>query len=215
MSSPANNYLPESFNFGLFSENLRELMFKNNIDSAELSKQTGIAISTINSLKRGEGNPTLSTLFGLAKFFDLSLSALAEKPLENNLVKNIHQHEIPLLDINEIDNYFKNNLKETQTIFDDLLNENVEDCFAIRISNSSLAPFFEKGTIFIINIDKKPQDGDIALVEFGENLPCFRRIFIEGNSYYFKPISDLVTNKAIFASDFVIRGIVLKAIQVF
>lgn len=215
MSIPASNYLFESFNLGLFSENLRKLMFKNSTDSAELSKQTGIAISTINSLKRGEGNPTLSTLFALAKFFDISLSELAENPLESTIGKNIHQHEIPLLDINELDDYFNHKLKETQTIIDDLLNEDPENCFAVRISNSSLVPFFEKGTIFIININKKPQDGDIVLVAFGENLPCLRRIFIEGNSYYFKPISDLVTHKVIVASDFVIHGIVLKAIQVF
>ena len=215
MSNYAYNKITESLDLSLFSENLRSLMFKSKIDSARLSEQTGIAVSTLNSLKRGEGNPTLSTLLSLANFFNISLSDLAENSLSGNKVKDSSQFEIPLLEITEIGNYFDHKLENISTIADDLQNEDAAFCFAIKINNNSLAPIFDKGTTFILATNKRPQDGDIVLVQFGNNLPCFRRIFIEGNSYFFKSISDLVNTKAIVSSDFLIRGVVLKAIQVF
>ena len=215
MSIALSEQITESLDLSLFSENLRQLMFQHKIDVAKLHEKTGIAVSTINSLRRGGGNPTLSTLLTLSNFFNISLSALAESPLNAAINSDRNKHELPLIDISEISEYLKNGTKGNQTITDDLQNENPANCFAVQINNSSLAPFFEKGTTFIVAFDKQPQDGDIVLVKFGENLPCFRKIYIEGDSYFFKPISEIVNNKAITTTDFLIYGIVLKAIQVF
>lgn len=215
MSTTSPSQITESLNLTLFSENLRNLMFQHKVDVSELNEKTGIAVSTINSLRRGAGNPTLSTLLSLSNFFNISLSDLAESSIDKGIRQDKNLYEIPLIDISEVNSYLNSGIKSQETITDDLQNENPNLCFAIKLNNSSLAPFFEKGTIFIMAIDKKPQDGDIVLVKFGENLPCFRKIYIEGDNYFFKSVSEVINHKAITTTDFLIHGIVLKAIQIF
>ena len=84
MSSTNTKYSVPDSNIENLTNNLRHLMQRCNIDSTELSKSTGIALTTINGLKRGGGNPTLSTLQTIADFFNVSISQLTENNISND-----------------------------------------------------------------------------------------------------------------------------------
>lgn len=200
-----------TLNSAHLTNNLRHLMQKNGIDATELSKSTGIALTTINGLKRGIGNPTLSTLQTIAEFFNITLGQLTEHSLSAGGPKNLLT-EIPLLDIQEIPEFLSSsdNFKTCLSIEADRNN-----LFAVKITNNFMAPIFEKGTIFIVSPDLQPQDGDIVLVEFNNQLPCFRKIFIEGEACLFSPVSEIIGSEIFKSKNFIIHGTIIKAIQNF
>lgn len=215
MSSEINKKMLDEADIGLLANNLRSLMSKFNIDSSELSKNTGIALTTINGLKKGSGNPTFSTLYQLAEFFDISIGQLTEKNLASTNNGTHIIHEIPLLSLDELAEFLKNRHKYLNTISTQLDSIKAEKHYSIRINNNAMSPLFEKGSIFVVAQDVHPHDGDIVLVQFDNHPPCFRKIFLEGRSCFFKPISELIGNNVIKDDSFMIHGVVIKAIQHF
>ena len=95
------------------------------------------------------------------------------------------------------------------------IDQDAQNCFAIKITTNSMAPFFEKGSIFVINTGISPQDGDIVLVQFSDKHPCFRKVFIEGSSYFFKPVAESLVDANSKNEQYAILGIVITAIQNF
>jgi SOS-response transcriptional repressor LexA len=215
MSSDINKKMSDEADIGILASNLRSLMSALNIDSSELSKKTGIALTTINGLKRGTGNPTLSTLNQLAEFFDVSIGQLTEKNL-STIDKNARiVYEIPLLILDELPEFLKNQNKYKNTISTALDVWKPNKYYAIKVNNNAMSPLFEKGSIFVITQDVHVHDGDIVLVQFDQHPPCFRKVFIEGKSYFFKPISEIIGDNLIKNNNSTIHGIVIKAIQHF
>ncbi len=215
MSSDINKKIMDEAGIEILASNLRTLMSRFSIDSLELSKKTGIALTTINSLKRGSGNPTLSTLYQLAEFFDVSIGQLTEKNLSLADKSARIIYEIPLLALDELAEFLKNQSKYKNTISTELDLWEPNRYYATKINNNSMNPLFEKGSIFIIARNIHIHDGDIVLVQFNKHPPCFRKIFIEGKSYFFKPISELISSTVIKDDNFTIHGIIIKAIQHF
>ncbi len=215
MSSVIESKNIHELNIAILSNNLRYLMNKVGIDAVRLYEMTGIAATTINNLRRGMGNPTLSTLQSLSDFFNVSIGELTEKNLANLIMPQISSGDIPLIDINEIDNFFSATYKQKKSIHIELTDTLKEKSFAIKLSNGSMAPFFEKGTVFIICKDIIAQDGDIVLVRFGKNPACFRRVFIEEKAHFFGHISEILGKDLVKSKNFVIYGVVIKAIQYF
>ena len=215
MSSDINKKIMDEAEVGILTGNLRALMGRYNVDSSELSKKTGIALTTINGLKRGSGNPTLSTLHHLAEFFNVSVGQLTEKNL--SITEKVARivYEIPLLSLDELPDFLKNQSKYKNTISTELDVWKSNKYYATKINNNSMNPLFEKGSIFVIAQDMCIHDGDIVLVQFDKHPPCFRKIFIEGKSYFFKPISELIGSNVIKDDNFKIHGILIKAIQHF
>lgn len=197
------------------SENLRQLMSQRNLDTSHLCKLTGIAATTINSLKKGVGNPTLSTLQALAELFGVSLGELTECDINLKLKNTSSVYEIPLLDFNNLQEYLSGSCKPNKIFTVELDQQSHKHCFAIKQSNNSLAPIFEKGTIFIICPEILVRDGDTALVQFNQHLPCFRKVFIEDETFFFSPLSEMIGKDVIKSKNFVILGVVIKAIQNF
>lgn len=199
----------------VMAQNIKHLMVKHRLDTALLSAKTGIAPSTINSLRRGNGNPTLHTLNELAKFFSVTIHSLIEKDLQN-IDRVNYSHEIPLISINELGTFLSDQTSHKKTLSVELpLNTDPQKFFGIKIENSSFSPIFSQNTIFVVFNDDKSNDGDIVLVKFGNSPACFRQIFIEGNAYSFKNIANDCNKNAAKSSDFCILGVVIKAIQTF
>jgi transcriptional regulator with XRE-family HTH domain len=196
------------------SSNLRYLIQKAGIDIAELSKSTGIALTTLNGLKRGAGNPTLSTLQTISEFFQISIGQLTETNISSESSRKTNLMEVPLLEIPELPEFFVSPNKFNVKIAIEVERNN-SIFFAVKVSNSSMSPHFEKGTIFIISPEFQPQDGDIALVQFNNHLPCFRKIFIEGDTFIFTSVVEMLGNEISKSSDYQILGVVSKAIQNF
>ncbi len=53
----------------------------------ELSRRSGVARGTIAALERGEGNPTVDTLYALADTLGVPLSSLLEAPADSAAVR--------------------------------------------------------------------------------------------------------------------------------
>lgn len=215
MSSAIENKNVTELGVDLLSSNLRFLMAKMGIDASKLYESTGIAVTTINNLRRASGNPTLSTLQSLSEFFDVTIGDLTEKNLANTQLKQLGSLEVPLVDLNEVDDFFNSPHKGGNSIVIELEKNIRENAFAIKITNNSMAPYFDKGTVFVLGRDIPAQDGDLVLVKFGNNPPCFRKVFLEEETYFFSHISELLGKDLYKSKNFSIYGVVIKAIQYF
>ena len=111
MSSDLNKKLSSEADVGILANNLRRLMHELNTDASEISKKTGIALTTINGLKRGIGNPTLSTLHELADFFNVTIGQLTETNMSVDNKKSRFVYEIPLLVLDELTIFLKDRKK--------------------------------------------------------------------------------------------------------
>ena len=199
----------------LVSANLNYLMRRDGIDVADLNKKTGIAASTINALRRGVGNPTLSTLVALAEVFDITVAELVGMDLSIKANKTTMAFEMPIIKMSEVSAFIEGQLSTYETYTTEIDTAHSKRYFAITMSNDSLAPHFGMGTVFIICRDEIAEDGDIVLVKIGGHYPCLRKIFIDGDSYSFSPIVMNKEDNLNVYDKFEIIGIVVKSIKTF
>ena len=64
----------------MIGENLKTL--RGSVSVLELARRSGVARNTIAALERGDGNPTVDTLYALADALGVPLSSLLEAPEE-------------------------------------------------------------------------------------------------------------------------------------
>lgn len=161
----------------LLSENLRTLLKNNNLNISQVAQALGLPMMTIRRLLSGETtDPRISTLKLVADHFNISVDSL----IENNSHSIIHSlqktkpHFVPILEWETV--------KNTKCISDlDLsawrdwqpltINEQTlvsKNAFALE-SRPSMYPRFPHSSIFIIDPDVTPEDGDIVLVKFSNN----------------------------------------------
>lgn len=164
-------------------KNLMKLMREKSIDTKELSALSGISVSLLNALKRGDGNPTLGTLISLANFFNVSIDNLISTSSINQEALMV----IPVFDIQDANDIEKH--KAPRSIYLKIENETHKNFFAVQINNSSLMPFFDKGSIFIISTHKKYADGDFVLVRINDEYNVLRKIFVKNKGLLFQYIS--------------------------
>ena len=215
MSNEATNDTKQHSSQDKLGQNLRYLMQKNMIDTATLSKKIGSAVSTINQIKRGSGNPTLETISALANYFNIGIGDLTELELStNNQTRNV-TFNIPLLNLWELANFLKHPTRYLNTISIELDTLSADQYFAIRISNNSLHPIFEKGAVFILKNDLSPVDGDIVLLNFDDQIYNFRRIFTEANHFYFRKITVDQSLSLEKLDNYSISGVVIQVKQEF
>ena len=67
------------------AENLRSL--RGTVSVLELSRRSGVARNTIAALERGDGNPTVDTLYALTDALGVPLAALLEAPVSSRVVR--------------------------------------------------------------------------------------------------------------------------------
>lgn len=200
----------------LTAKNLVYLMNKNGVDIASLSEATQLGTATIGSLRRGIGNPTLSTLLSLAKFFDVSLSELTEIDLVQQKVNPSHlAREIPLVKINDLNKFLTRTLGPSESYTTEIEERLGRTYFAVLINNDSLYPQFSVGTVFIIAENEEPYDGDTVLVKIGSHTPCFRKVLIDGDDFLFSPIALENDVTPSIYHNYELIGVVLKAIKTF
>lgn len=190
-------------------------MSRRGIDTAALSKATGLGTATINSLRRGVGNPTLSTMIELAQFFKISLSELTETDLAEQGIKSSKTCRIPLIKINEVNKFLSGSLGETETYTTEIDDPDGKMHFAVVINNDSLYPQFSAGSIFIIVKDETPCEGDLVLIKIGTHTPCFRRVFLEGDHYLFSLIHVENDVAPSIYENYQLIGVVSRAIKNF
>ncbi len=64
----------------LVAGNLHRLRRAHGLTLADLSQRSGVAKGTISELERGQGNPTIDTLFTLAYALNATLADLVDDP---------------------------------------------------------------------------------------------------------------------------------------
>jgi transcriptional regulator with XRE-family HTH domain len=159
------------------AENLRVLLKSHNLNANQLAQILGIPMMTIRRLLSGETtDPRISTLKLVADHFNISIDSLIDGDNQTIIksLKKTKPHFIPILDwdttakistLNELD---LSKWKEWQSISlneKDIISKNA---FALE-SRPSMYPRFPQGTIFLIDPDTPPTDGDVVLVKLKKN----------------------------------------------
>lgn len=94
---------PESFG-QYIAVHMKNFRREYGLSQEQLSERSGVPRSTIASLERGEGNPTLQVLVGIAQGLGVQMSALLQKPIPTAvLYKNKDATKVPkkLIDLND------------------------------------------------------------------------------------------------------------------
>jgi transcriptional regulator with XRE-family HTH domain len=179
------------------SDILKALMLKKSIKTAQLARAIKVPRQTLQRIVSGSSpNPHDSTLEPIANYFNVSVSQIkGEKELPSSLSffptvffeKDVYK--IPVLkwdNLDRIKQAHANDTLEKIAITSDI-NKN---SFGLVLSDSSMAPFFTKGTILIIDPERDYRDRSFILAKLGEeNLFLFRQILIDGQFKYLKPLS--------------------------
>lgn len=190
------------------AEFLKVQMARKNVDTKTLSRATGISITGINALKRGEGNPQLGTLLTLARYFNTSIDHMLNRA--TSMDQTSTPLRVPIFSLQTARHRtddratYHITIEQPATLQDD-------DLFGIELHNNVMAPFYENGTVFIISPKTPHCDGDLVLIDSGNVTLNLRRIFEVGGQYQFQTIG-LNTAPQMYPK-YKIVGVVLQAIQ--
>lgn len=180
------------------TENLHNLMRNRNMNVNQLAQELGVPMMTIRRLILGQTtDPRISTLKLIANYFNVTVDSLME---ENNqtIIKNSKKTTpqfIPIItweiakNIKSIKELDLIEWKEWQPIslgVEDAIGENA---FALE-SRPSMYPRFPQETIFIIDPNVNPTDGDVVLVKIKENDEVtLRELIIDPPDWLLQPIT--------------------------
>jgi|GEM_PF-2409895 len=194
--------------------NLNYLLNRDSLDIPSLSAETGVPIATIFRMKKEDNNPTLSSLEPISEFFKIELNDLlyeditAEKYKKKKLTGCVQY--IPVINLADIKKWPVNSNEE---IYIDTNGGLSKDSFGIAINTNSMAPIFYENSILIVDPNVTEKDNDYLFCQLGnDSVPVIRQLFIDGTSYFFKPINPNYGEMACIKK-FKIIGIIIKAIE--
>lgn len=210
-----NSTQPEknSMTLKIIGKNLIYLMKKHEIDAQRLSTLTGIGIATINNLRRGVGNPTISTLSSISDFFGVKMGNLTDIDMEAIKTPPGNIKTMPLLKYNDLGNYYDKKINITNSYTTEVENTDDDSLIAIEIANNSLSPSFESGTLCIVSEKEPFNDGDVVLVKIKDYPLCFRRVFIGDQCLFFSKTSMESDGNTIEFKEYTIVGVLIKTIK--
>src|SRR3990167_1065639 len=186
-------------NKSLVSNILRALMFKKNVNTSQLARELKLPQQTLQRIVSGASpNPHGKTLKPIADFFDLSLEQLkGESPLPDSVTDmglptraKPKVKEVPIVDWNEVEIYLKNSAlysANEYTFVDPTLSQTT---FAITLPDSSMEPYFPKGSLLILDPQKTVRDRCFVLAKITDSQPLlFRQLLIDGEHQYLKALN--------------------------
>lgn len=179
------------------AQNLRSLLAEHRVSENEVAQALNIPAMTIRRLVSGETtDPRISTLKLIADHFDVPVDLL----IDNNSPASFPQtgratpRFVPVLDWQttaEMPSVSALNLRQWQTWHPVVLNSHAtlsEHAFALE-SRPSMHPRFPAGTLFIIDPNASPTDGDIVLVRMKNGgSPSLRELVIDIPRWQFLPL---------------------------
>lgn len=179
---------------------LAALMKECDIDDIQLSKHTGVPVSTITRTRLAKSsNPTASTLKPLSDFFKVSIDALlGRQELPKARLPGFYQRDqyttsiLPVIKWQDINNYINNiNTFNESKFLRWVSSEKItsEGSFAIYIPNDELALFLKKGSTILIDRNNKIISGDIVLLQINKSTIALKKILIDGDKTYIKSIT--------------------------
>lgn len=178
-------------------KNISILMEKNGISESDLARALNIPYNTIRRLASGfTTDPRMSTLKLIANYFNIGLDALTGEgdPTSYALAANQSPRSVPILGWSDIsDSTFMHNINLSswaswQPIALASTEDLSEQAYALT-SRRSMGPRFPLGTVFIIDPDKSPIDGDLVLVKIKEShAVSLRDLIIDPPNWQLLPI---------------------------
>lgn len=189
--------------------NMASLMKRDNIDAQTLSDKTGVGVATIKNIRRGVGNPTISTLYSIANYFNISVGALTEghaAPARGE----IKIATMPLIKYKDIELFLSSKsicVENYTTEVDDYSDDSL---FAFEMTNNAFSPELERASICVVSGNEKPHDGDIVLLRIQGYPIALRRAYIGESGMIFCNISFENEIAPVSYSEYEIVGVLLK-----
>lgn len=166
---------------------VKELLREKGWTTKVLAEKTGMSESYLTHIKNGTRRWNEDSLKKLANAFELSpIDLFAERRKRtDNIDNNVSMPEtseielkvqvVPVVgDIPSNPSPYNNQLMQTTTgykdVFVPILNAADATMFALSVDNNLLAPAFIKGDILIVSPEVWTRSGDIAAVEYGNDV---------------------------------------------
>lgn len=211
-----NIKLDERSGFSLkkIGNNLSFFMKKEGVNVQRLSDKTGVGIATIKNIKRGCGNPTISTLYLLADYFKVTLGVF----IDINTVDLIPQCQgnivtMPLIRFSEIEKYAFSDFSCVNYYTAEVESKNDSSLFAFEVTNNAFVPEIDNSSICIVSMEQEYVDSDIVLIKV-KGYPIFlRRAFIGEHGLFFCNFSLYSDIEPVQYSDYTIIGVLQKIIK--
>jgi transcriptional regulator with XRE-family HTH domain len=197
------------------ADNLRSLLASHSLSANQLAQALNMPIMTIRRLLLSETiDPRISTLKTVADYFGISIDSLIGKNIEiKKHFKIPKPHFVPVLDwrtaanINGVKDLDLSKWEEWQSFPIRETDELSDNAFALK-SLPSMYPRFPQGTIFIIDQDVLPNDGDIVLIKIKNNNELsLKKLTIDPPDWFLQSIvsdSNIITYSE---NDHIIMGI--------
>lgn len=183
--------------------NLRTLMRHHGIGINRLAQDLSLPIMTIRRLISGETeDPRIHTLKLFADYFEVSIDTLIHQCLDcrSQTLKTKPQH-VPILDwemverARDIRTLDLTDWERWQAISRKLDNKLGDHTFALE-SRPAMYPRYPKNTLFIIDPDVEPIDGDTVLVRLDNGEIVLRELLIDSTQ---KQLRSLDTEQTLLA----------------
>lgn len=188
----------------LISTRINQLIKEKHLETQDIANATGISISSINSIRKGKGNPTLAIILKLARFFGKSISFFLEpsaSDIDSEKVSHLKVYPNTVTD-----------LAKSEPLYCLTVKKERYPCanFAIKIDDDTLLPMFRQGTIFVVTETSNAQDGEMVLLKNKNGYLIQRLHFIRN-----KPVFSSFTIKSEFETrdEYMIIGTIVGIID--
>ena len=177
------------------SRNLTMLIRLKKTSEARVAQDLNIPTMTIRRLLSGETtDPRISTLKTIASYFNISMDALVGS--EQLMPQAINQPSkpifIPVFDWDNVNNKETIDLNQWKNWIPVSVRNDTQisnKAFALE-SRPSMYPPFQPGTIFLLDPELKPSDGDLVLVHLFVNSEVTLRILsIDPPDWHLRSVS--------------------------
>ena len=207
-------YCGQDVSLKLIGENISFLIKKQGTDISRLSRDTGIGIATIKNLRRGIGNPTISTLSAIADFFHVTVGMITDSYIFqspdytcNNILS------IPLVKYSEIESYISNSFLPTTKYITEVDDPKDNSIFAFEVINNAFSPEIERSSICIVSLNEEVNDSDIVLVKIKDYPILLRRVFFGAEGMMFFNLSLEADVSPIQYKKYNIMAVLLKIVK--
>lgn len=167
---------------------VKELLREKGWTTKILAEKTGMSESYLTHIKNGTRRWNEDSLRKLANAFEVSpIDLFAQRRQRtDDISSNVSMPEksdvqlqvqiVPVVgDIPSNPSPYNNQLMQITSgckdMFVPVLNQTDTSMFALQLNNNMLAPTFEKGDILIVSSEVWTRSGDIAAVEYGNDVP--------------------------------------------
>ncbi len=196
------NYLSYNINF---------LMEKSSVTANALSRETGVGQATIYKIKDGIIlNPTIDTIYPIARYFGLSLDELVGVKLYSNIPSiNCVRNKIPLILFNDIDSFPNiSAIRYVSTDFDD-----IEGKCCVEVLEDDCV--FKKNGILILDMNIKYEKFDFVIVKRNlDNVYSIKKVVFD-DIFFLQSVVKTLKYHLFEINDYTILGVVVGYIKYF